>query len=94
MKRRSKVSQAALVISPGGRSEGGIRLGETRGLVAPIPGAAAFVDYLKSNLYQPVALLDLAAGIDLTAVPALADPAQQAHALLAIGAALRDEAAP
>lgn len=62
-------------------------------LVAPIPGAAAFVDYLKSNLYQPVALLDLAAGLDLTAVPALADPAQQAHALLAIGAALRDEAA-
>lgn len=63
----------------------------TRLLVAPIPGAAAFVDYLKANLYQPVALLDLAEGLDLAAAPALAEPAHQAQALLAIGAALRDE---
>jgi MSHA biogenesis protein MshI len=65
----------------------------TRLLVAPIPGAAAFVEYLKGNLYQPVALLDLAEGLDLGQVPGLANPEQQADALLAIGAALRGEAA-
>lgn len=37
MNRRSKVSQAALVISPGGKGDKGIRIGETQGLVAPIP---------------------------------------------------------
>lgn len=36
MKRRSKVSQAALVITPGSRGEAGIRIGETEGLVAPV----------------------------------------------------------
>lgn len=63
----------------------------TRLLVAPIPGAAAFVEYLKGNLYQPVALLDLAERLDLGAVPGLDNPAQQADALLALGAALREE---
>jgi len=61
-------------------------------LVVPIPGAAAFVEYLKGNLYQPVELLDLSTGMDVAAVPALADPERQADALLAIGAALRTEA--
>jgi len=61
-------------------------------LVVPIPGAAAFVEYLKSNLYQPVELLDFSKGLDFAAVPALAAPEQQAAALLAIGAALRVEA--
>jgi hypothetical protein len=37
MNRRSKVSQAALVITPGGSGDKGIRIGETKGLVAPIP---------------------------------------------------------
>ena len=37
MTRRSKVSQAALVISPGSHGDKGIRIGETKGLVAPIP---------------------------------------------------------
>jgi MSHA biogenesis protein MshI len=63
----------------------------TRLLVAPLPGAAAFVEYLKGNLYQPVELLDLAQGLDCERVPALADPERQAEALMAIGAALRDE---
>jgi MSHA biogenesis protein MshI len=63
----------------------------TRLLVAPIPGAAAFVDYLKGNLYQPVELLNLADGLDCGQVPALADPERQAEALQAIGAALREE---
>lgn len=62
-------------------------------LVAPMPGADAFVEYLKSNLYQPVELLDLGAAVDLTAVPALASVEQQGRALLAIGAALRREGA-
>ena len=65
----------------------------TRLLVAPIPGAAAFVEYLKGNLYQPVELLDLGVGIDLSRVPALASSEHQADALLAIGAALRDAGA-
>ena len=63
----------------------------TRLLVAPVPGAGAFVDYLKGNLYQPVALLNLAEGLDLAGTP-LTEPAQQAQALLAVGAALREEA--
>jgi len=66
----------------------------TRLLVAPIPGAAAFVEYLKGNLYQPVELLDMTKALDLSAIPALADAERQAEALLAIGAALRDEGAP
>lgn len=60
-------------------------------LVSPVPGAAAFVGYLKENLYQPVEMLDLGKCVDLAKVPALADPASQGPALLAIGAALRDE---
>lgn len=65
----------------------------TRLLVAPTPGAAAFLEYLKGNLYQPVELLDLSKGLDLGAVPALAEPERQAQALLAVGAALREGAA-
>lgn len=61
-------------------------------LVAPIPGAGPFVDYLKGNLYQPVELLDLAQGLDIEAIAALAAPEHQADALLAIGTALREEA--
>jgi MSHA biogenesis protein MshI len=62
-------------------------------LVAPIPGAAGFIDYLKANLYQPVEPLDLTAGLDIGQVPAMAAPARQAQALLAMGAALRQESA-
>lgn len=65
----------------------------SRLLVAPVAGANGFVDYLKANLYQPVESLDLAQVIDLDAVPTLADPARQSEALLAIGAALRQESA-
>jgi len=43
MKRRSKVSEPALVISPGSKSEGGIRLGELQGLVAPVPSKTTTV---------------------------------------------------
>lgn len=60
-------------------------------LVAPAPGTAAFVEYLRGNLYQPVEWLDLSKALDFSSVPALAEPERQADALLAIGAALRDE---
>ena len=63
----------------------------SRMLVAPLPGANGFIDYLKENLYQKLEMLDLTQAIDLSAIPALADPVHQAEALLAIGAALRDE---
>lgn len=65
----------------------------SRLLVVPIPGAAAFVEYLKGNLYQPVELLDLGRGLEFGDIPALADPEHQADALLALGAAMREEAA-
>lgn len=62
-------------------------------LVAPLPEAEAFVAYLRENLYLPVEVLDLATAMDLSAVPLLAETARQSEALLAIGAALRQEAA-
>lgn len=52
MKRRTKVSQAALVISPGSRSEGGIRLGETQGLVAPVPNKTTTVTLRLSGQWH------------------------------------------
>lgn len=64
----------------------------SRVLVAALPDGNAFIDFLKGNLYQPVEMLDLAAAIDLDAIPALFDPVRQAGALLSIGAALRSEA--
>jgi len=65
----------------------------SRLLLAPLPENPAFVDYLRSNLYQPVAVLDLAEVLDLGEVPALTDARLQALALPLIGAALRDEEA-
>lgn len=61
-------------------------------LVAPVPGAAGFIDYLRANLLLPIEVLDLAEKFDLSAVPALLDPLRQAQCLRALGAALRDEA--
>ncbi|MDP1613646.1 MAG: hypothetical protein Q8M11_21510 [Sulfuritalea sp.] len=52
MKRRTKVSQAALVISPGSRSEGGIRLGETQGLVAAVPNKTTTVTLRLSGQWH------------------------------------------
>lgn len=63
-------------------------------VVAPIAVGSGFIDYLRSNLYQPVEVMDLSKVLDLEPVPRLADPMQQADALLAIGAALREEAGP
>ncbi|HEX8962571.1 MAG TPA: hypothetical protein VF801_06165 [Rhodocyclaceae bacterium] len=59
-------------------------------LVAPMPGAEAFVAYLKDNLYQTVELMDLGAAFDFSRVQALPAPELQGGAaLLALGAALR-----
>lgn len=47
--------------------------------------------YLSSNLYMPVELLELDALLDLTAVPELQQPRYQQRFFLALGAALRIE---
>lgn len=60
-----------------------------RVLVCPGAPLADFISYASELVYAPVAALDLADHIDLSAVPELADPAQQAAYLHAIGAALR-----
>ena len=58
-------------------------------LVAPGAPLAEFIRYVSDLVYVPVAALDLAALIDLSAVPELADATAQAAYLPAIGAALR-----
>lgn len=65
----------------------------SRVLVTPIPGAENFIPYLGENLLQSVDALALEQVMDIAAVPALKDAGRQAEALLAIGAALRGEAA-
>ena len=47
--------------------------------------------YLAANLYMPVEVLDLADVMDLSAVPELADVAQQQRFFLPLGAALRHQ---
>lgn len=58
-------------------------------LVLAPTGAAGLEDYLSSNLYTRVETLDLAALLDLDAVPELADPGRQRRFFVPIGAALR-----
>jgi MSHA biogenesis protein MshI len=62
----------------------------TRLMVGPIPNGEAFVEYLRANLSLPVAGANLADVMDFTQTPELANPAAQAGAWLALGAALRD----
>lgn len=57
--------------------------------VAPGAPLQAFIDYVRDLVYVPVAAFDLASLIDLSAVPELSDPTEQAAYLPAIGAALR-----
>lgn len=63
----------------------------SRLIVAGIPGVTGFIDHLRENLTVDVAPLDLAAAVDLGAVPALLDPQRQFQCLHALGAALREE---
>lgn len=57
-------------------------------LVLPVAGADDFIPHLRENLYQPVEALVISDGLDIEAVPLLADPATLADALPAIGLAL------
>ncbi len=57
--------------------------------VAPGAALAAFIAYASELVYVPVTRFDLAQVLDISAAPGLADPAEQAAYLPAIGAALR-----
>ena len=57
--------------------------------VAPGLPLQGFIDYLRAVVSVPVVAFDLGAVLDLSAVPELIDPAEQAAYLPAIGAALR-----
>ena len=61
-------------------------------LVLAPTGADGLHGYLADNLYMPVEVLDLAAVIDVTAVPQLQEAACQARFFLTLGAAMREEA--
>ena len=58
-------------------------------LVLAPTGASGLEEYLSSNLYTRVETLDLAALLDLDAVPDLADAGRQQRFFVPIGAALR-----
>jgi MSHA biogenesis protein MshI len=60
-------------------------------LLAPFEGAEALRDRLASEAGISSEILNLADGLDLSGVPGLADPRQQARFLDVIGAALREE---
>jgi MSHA biogenesis protein MshI len=60
-------------------------------LVLAPSGATGLEEYLSSNLYTPVATLDLAEVLDLAATPELAGAARQQKFFLTLGAALRHE---
>jgi MSHA biogenesis protein MshI len=57
--------------------------------IAPGPPLLGFIEYLRGLVYVNVAEFELGAVLDLSAVPELVDPAEQAAYLPAIGAALR-----
>jgi MSHA biogenesis protein MshI len=59
-------------------------------LLAPLPKSSLH-DYLSSNLYMPVDLLDLASVFDFAKVPDLASVEVQQRHFLTLGAALRLE---
>jgi MSHA biogenesis protein MshI len=62
------------------------------GRLVVCPGhAAGFITHLGGLVDLPVQPFELGRHVDLDAVPALADPAEQARYLCAIGAALRPE---
>ncbi|MCS0588437.1 type IV pilus biogenesis protein PilM [Massilia norwichensis] len=62
-------------------------------LVLAPTGAEGLQDYLAGNLYTRVETLDLAQVLDLQGVPELEGAARQQRFFVAIGAALREEAA-
>lgn len=71
------------------RQFGGLPL--SRLVLAPFRDVEALQTMLAENLYVPVAVADLAVALDLSAFPALADPAMQGRNLRLLGAALRTD---
>jgi len=69
------------------RQFGGLPLSSL--LIAPFPQVGALRTPLVENLYVPVAVADLDAALDFSAVPALRDPNIQGRHLRLLGAALR-----
>ena len=57
--------------------------------VAPGAPLMGFIEYVRDLVYVTITAFDLGAVLDLSAVPALLDPTEQAAYLPAIGAALR-----
>lgn len=57
--------------------------------IAPGAPLLPFIEYVRDLVYVPVVAFDLGAVLDLSAVPELTDPTEQAAYLPAIGAALR-----
>lgn len=62
----------------------------SRLLLSPLPGVAGLMQYLQEYLSLPVGEVDLAEVLDITLVPELSQPGQQASYLKLIGAALRE----
>ena len=62
-------------------------------VIAPTPVPLAVARYLAGKLPVPVEQLDLAKVFDLSAVPELSKPENQARYLIALGAALRGQKA-
>lgn len=60
-------------------------------VLAPLPGVEGLREYLAERLYLPVEQMDLAAVLDFSAAPELAQPAFQAQCFYTLGAALRVE---
>ena len=71
------------------RQFGGLPL--SRLVLAPFRDVEALRTMLAENLYVPVAVADLGTALDLSAFPALADPATQGRHLRLLGAALRTD---
>ena len=62
-------------------------------MLAPLPQDIGLQQYLATNIYVPVEIMDLATVMDFPRIPELKHPARQAQCLATIGAALRNETA-
>jgi MSHA biogenesis protein MshI len=63
----------------------------TKLLLGPLPEDIGLKKHLASNVHLAVETIELSSVLDFPAIPELKTPERQAHHLLAIGAALRDE---
>lgn len=65
----------------------------SRVMVSQVPLVDRLVEYLRTNLTVPVAVLELEKMLDFPGVPELRDPLRQSQCLQLIGAAMRAESA-